>query len=385
MEESISIDPHAIRVGRIVRVPVYSDKSPDKTFHRRAVVATINSEQGTCSVLWETSALCSKANRYIVTPNFFGMSCDTGEDEISIENVYEIRKDEFDFFNTGYSSELSADELKAHGDYLFAALRDAASAVGYYEVALMKISKVEVGGMIVVNSSGKPLVAEVDCIDGHNIDVTYPDFREGTVSIGKALIGIHGDEKVRSTQIRILLNLARCFAMLIEMESTLSLSNTQAYRKASILACTLSLSCLSCQQACDDSASLEVKARYIRARVYLDCGKFKHSKRDLRTILKGYSNHKSAKSLMDEMEQRILRKKKADKNLAKNVCQWINRVTNGETGEDESDSVEECDSAVESTKDSVYKQARTFFHTGTLHGNIICLLIILLAFYIMKE
>ena len=378
MEES-SIEPSNLTIGSCVRAPIYANKNTNKKSYRRAVIATIHRDEGICSVFYETSAAASK---YIVTPICFQSDNETSGDDIPISDLYEINKDELEFFENGCSQGLSTDDLKAKADYLFATVHDAASAIDYYEAALRNISSIEIGGMVIINESGKALVAEVDCIDGDNLDVTYLDAREGTIAKGKVLIGLHFQEKQRYIQAKILLNLARCFNALVDGLSSSKLSDIQAYRKAAILACTLSLSCLTCQEVCSDRTILETKVEYIRARLYLDSGKFDHAKRDLNTILKRDHDNKAARLLKIDMEQRISRKKKTDRNLAKNVCRWINKVTKEEKGEGNVIIDEQLDCASAVDGDVKKKQ---ILSTDFAFQNMICLCFLLFALYIANK
>jgi len=120
------------------------------------------------------------------------------------------------------------------------------------------------------------------------------------------------------------------------------------YLQASVLACTLALSCLlitsnydhdinhsSCTITTNTTIDLERKARFLRATAYLQLRKLHHAMLDVQYILSQetkVANNRAIPSinferLKKEIHNQIAQKKQLNKQLTKDMCQWLQEAT----------------------------------------------------------
>jgi len=240
--------------------------------------------------------------------------------------------------------------------------------------------------------TGRAIRAEVDCIDEHDdeekcrMDVTLvPSGIERCISMKQVefvlCTSISDGSSGVWMQTRILLNLTRCLLRLadfitttstmhrVEIEhsnndsekcqtSPSSANNNQHHQRyvlASIRASTFAIVCAEHleeeeneQKDVEDAHLLKARARILRAKAYLALKplKPKHARADIRMVLdfttipegmeKKIQNQKQRQQLvkevkvlmrsMDKMEQHA---KKVNRKLAKEMCAWVNDVTDG--------------------------------------------------------
>jgi len=310
---------------------------------------------------------------FLVAPNFVADECSTPEDEqddVLISSIQPLLS--FEAYNkqipeqtpnksetkttTTFEQTVTAETLKERGDALLR-LRDLSAAIAYYEGALSLTSKIVLGGTVILNRGGRPVLAEIDCMEETpatgtsdckqrsavvSMDVTYvSDGGEGTISDQDVLLGIL-DERYNSDRLqeRILLNLTRCCLQLSDVDVLHGRSSTRPlkYRKSAILGSSLAMACCDFFENLPSSSgntkspphvlSTRKKARLLRAKAYVAMGKTKHATIDLKNILKDDSNCIDAKRLLSSLEQAHSVKKKTDRKLAKEMCTWINGATN---------------------------------------------------------
>jgi hypothetical protein len=264
---------------------------------------------------------------------------------------------------------------KQQGDDLLT-LRDPYAAIERYEQALFHSSKVEVGGTIILNRKGYPTIAHVDCIDQDQLHVAILHYsgsrsnpsrgveeEEIEISSSKVLLALlvlpseirdnptEDDTMYLHLQERILLNLARCFLMIVQAENegveARKSERMTKYLQASVLACTLALSCLIASNYDDDinhrgytittstTIDLERKARFLRASAYLQLHKLHHAMLDVQYVLSKEAkveNNRAIPStnferLKREIHYQIVQKKQLNKQLTKDMCQWLQEAT----------------------------------------------------------
>ena len=257
-------------------------------------------------------------------------------------------------------------------------LHDPSCALLYYEMALHYSSRLQIGSSIIIKRSGRPIIAEVDCItEGDTIDITFVESGEEiTITKKDVLLTLltpssspfndntsttnGGTIELEHIQERILLNMSRCFTMLAQVDSYPEM--TLRYYKAAILSCTLAITCFQYySQHCHEeveynyttnadtnneisktrsSASYqtlqtEEKARYIRANAYMSIGMNQHAINDLQNIISrqnASSNQNDAKKMLCNLRAKLEIQKRKDKKLAKEMCKWVDKATNSSSG-----------------------------------------------------
>lgn len=327
-----------MKVGTQVRAPCTTKSG--KVVQRRAIVATVDSQNNTACIFWDDDVLLQFSRdggntKFLVTPN---LPSRDNNAEINENGLDDIPISDLQSLQTNYAAEnvdvTGENELKSFGDesYMLHSYED---AICHYESALHIAHKsaISIGGVVILKVGGHPVLADIDCMEGHtSIDITFcKDGQEQTMPVSKVLLGVSTTDKESSfVQAKILLNLARCHLQLADMEAGHDLSRSSAYRKASVLASSLALTCHDyyqheCEQ--NDTAVFTIKAKFIRARAYVDCGNFRHARADLRAVLKLDTNHRASLQLVREIDRKIALKKKADRTLAKQVCKWVEIVS----------------------------------------------------------
>ena len=385
-------------VGTIVHAPLGSPTSK-LSATSRAMVATINSHENTVSLIWEPffpkplSIVDSNVSdrtrcqiRFFITPHLKEISSSIGKqndgaEEDDDENVplsKLIQLFPFECGNNMNESTLSSELCKQHGDDLLR-IRDYSAAISWYEQALSMTSTIEVGGTVIIQRGGRAVTADIDCMEDDEeendngatstkiLDITFmQDNQEKEESIQEqsvilAILKKDGQDRIQE---RILLNLARCLMQFSDLCPSLTLVQKESYRKAAILACTLAMTCASFHNDnnkinINNINSTEEKARYLRAKVYVQLNKYKHAKMDLSYILKSNPTHADALKLKKDMERKQTVKKRTDKKLAKDMCHWVKVATDiGNEGNTETNGVSTDvvqDKRRERTVDTSYK------------------------------
>ena len=205
-------------------------------------------------------------------------------------------------------------------------------------------------------------------------------------------MGIHSNEEKITLQMKILLNAARCFLFIADFKSLdFSKSNlVQAYRRAAIKACTISLSCLPCLDANGMTTLFERDVRNIRSKAYVYQRKFNHAKNDLRVILKKFGSSQEVLKQLEYVDKQISRQRNQDKRLAKNICRWFQKVTVEDKDHDGGDGeiskkVEKgkiCDQYQNNFKESLSHQT-LFLTTRTLF--MLCVFIFVFSIVVIKS
>jgi len=330
-----------VEVGSVVLAPYKIGEKGKKTLtgHKRAIVATIDDEDQTVSILWDNLKVKENQSNFIVCPkNLICESNREGLDDIPVKDLLEVDNDvDLD--------DLSVDDLKAQGDNFLGNIGDYESSIVFYEKILEKVSKIEIGSTCVVrDGSGNVELVEIDCIEDESLDVMYvnrPDVEE-TLPRNRVLLAVAFKIETRLLQIKVLLNLARCLMGLTKIrfhDGGGSLENLQACRRAAVKSCTLALSCLShSEEENVSSDNLSMKALYLRSRAFLESEKFKHAYNDLRQILARGTNEDQAKArrLIEDLKRREMQKQRRDKVLTRKICFWVDgAVKQSHTGQEQ--------------------------------------------------
>jgi len=347
-------DSHSIQkitIGSTVRA-TFNVSRNNIIASSRAIVSTIDNEENKATIIWETRypepiSLCvdskpASVSRFLITPqvsknkNTNGIQDDLDEDDqIPLSSLSPL----FSFEVSMEKNESLVDSqiCKDRGDTLLR-VKDYLAATEWYEKALSLTSKILIGSTVILNRGGKAVIADVDCIEGNQekraVDVTYMDQneeKEEIISDCDVLLAIAEDDYSQRIQERTLLNLARCLLQIANMNP----SEQQKFRKSAILACTLALSCSSYHDSQQNEKNIiirtEEKARFLRAKVYMQSNKNKHAKADIIKLLKKNPNHKETLKLKLQLDRKQEVKKRSDKKLAKEMCKWVQTATNGES------------------------------------------------------
>uniref|UniRef100_A0A7S4M917 Tetratricopeptide repeat-containing protein n=1 Tax=Odontella aurita TaxID=265563 RepID=A0A7S4M917_9STRA len=340
----------------------------------RALILALNEGDQTASLLFEDPApqpfplsptaggRKRRLNKSFLLVPHFGLRKDVNsvEDNAEEEDVPVSSLTKLLSFESGDSSPQSdAQSAKEHADALLR-LQDFSSAASFYEEALSLTSVLSIGSAIVLNRSGRAVVADVDCIDEEegmggrcSIDVTYlsldaadSEEEEGTVLEKEVLLCLSsdsGNDKSPSLQERILLNLSRCLLRLAEIDvaGKRAMHRPAEYRRAAVLGCTLALTSASFRtlgwggptSSPATGSTTEEKALILRAAAFSDLpGKSKNAQADLRRSLKINPGCAQAKRMSRDLNFRDARRKRTDKKLSKEVCRWVQRATDAAEG-----------------------------------------------------
>lgn len=334
------------------------------TTTRRAVIATL--QESEACLLWEDDTPRPMQNALFLVAPQFEDACEA-EEETTVP-VTEL-KGLFDFeyrqSDVSVKSATSIQEWKECGDQLLKA-GDAASAVAYYEHALhLSSSPLQVGSTVLIQVSGHAVAAEVDCIDDTSIDVTIVETgHDKTVQRSSALLCILEPE-ADHLQVRILLNLTRCFLQLAETTNATKTSRRPRYLKSAVLATTLALAVsMHCNDDKSDLTNLQVSALLLRSQVQGDLHKFSHAVSDVKKVLTAFPHHKQGLAALKRLQRQKIQVAKLDKRLAKNVSQWVQTAMNNES----SSPVSISEGSISVTKDPSERSSHTASSTPTHLG-----------------
>jgi tetratricopeptide (TPR) repeat protein len=345
-----------IRIGSIVRATM-----PKSQYRRSALVVSIQDDErrkhddhdeATASspsycLLWEDEAPKAIEGTFIVSPEIKETdgnqsSSSNGEEEVvvartEISELFEFEGHDFlrstsrptmmneEADSSSRNSALvlhkdkSATEWKECGDVLLRE-KDAAAAVGFYELALRRTSRVRVGSTVLVqraNKAGPSAIvrADVDCInkDDNTVDLTMEDNDDGaeeTVPAKHVRLSI--DPNLADLQERILLNLSRC---LLQLADQCPSHRRSAYLQGARLGCTMAL-------AIPDATKPE-SSWLLRSKAYAASNKFPQALADVQNVLSMNPNHLEGQTLLKDLERRKAAVAKTNKRLAKDVSQWV--------------------------------------------------------------
>jgi tetratricopeptide (TPR) repeat protein len=333
-DESISIveleatDGSKLIVGSTIRAPLPNHPK----FRRKAIIATIQEDDGTVCVFWEDeapSSLLSADREMVVSPSPSENNENPGvESTVRISDILPL----LDFERDASSDDADVSELKDRGDTLLR-LGDASGAVPLYERALELMGsspqKITIGSVAIVKQKGFFKLVQVDCIDLDRVDVTHLDVeeREETLRLSDIMLAIpKRDGKL--IQERILLNLARCFLQLAE--ATLIPRRRPSYLKAGVRATSFAFAVSefrSSVSSANFSSATKPKALLLRSQAQLGLSKFAHARGDAKKALELDPNNKEASKLLRDIEKQQQKMALADKKLAKEVCRWVQTAT----------------------------------------------------------
>lgn len=294
------------------------------------MIATLEedgNDRNKASILWEDHRPqplpCQSC--FLVAPSVV-KSAGAAEDDDDTEIQVDMTQLEplFDFEQ--YSTEkLCRDKSvvstwKDRGDQLLK-VGDASAALPYYEYALsMTCKAVSSGSSILVKKKGFVQVAEVDCVDGDILDVTWKETgEEASLRLSENLLTIQETDKDHMQE-RILLNLTRCLMQIAENAAR----HRAEYAKAAVLSSSLAHAIAAYH---DETSERMVTALLLRAQAQACLEKFAHAQQDLAKVLQKSPNHGQAQQLLRRVQQQQKNVQKREQNLVKEVCKWVETTT----------------------------------------------------------
>ncbi|KAL3925494.1 MAG: hypothetical protein SGARI_005832, partial [Bacillariaceae sp.] len=313
-----------IEVGSIVRAKRPLPGS-EKTFWSKAVVADIEDDAATATLLWEPLTIhpippCTLRDWVIVPKSLQTEADEEDETTVKLSEVQEL----LPFEDATTKADLEIAAWKERGDTLLR-LGDASSAASYYERGLHESNVISIGSTVVVSAGGFPRLAEVDCIEEEdgNVDIALVESgEEKTVKKSAILLGIK-EMDPEQLQERMLLNLSRCMLQLSDLDS---FANKSKYLKAAILATSLVIT-ISCSQNSDDG-DLPTNAQtalVLRAKAQISLSKWPQAKQDAAKLVK--SGNEQGTKLLATIERKKKLQAKSDKKLAKEMCKLVQSTT----------------------------------------------------------
>jgi hypothetical protein len=122
--------------------------------------------------------------------------------------------------------------------------------------------------------------------------------------------------------------------------TTLQLQRKPLYLRGAVLACTLAISVTGFHNADADYVSPTHKsALLLRSQAQAKLSKYPHAKADLKQLLVLDPQHREGQKRLRDLEKQQIQKKKTEKRLVKDVCQWVGTQTAAnDTVSDPSDS-----------------------------------------------
>lgn len=350
-------------VGATVRVPRSLSKATSK-----ATIATIQAEENSATVLFEplaprpliispksASAPLDKDGAkvqpkrrlkrcFLVSPTIEEQG--SGENDQEMEATVDISdvKALLDFENekdgTLQHSETNYIEsipiMKECGDQLLR-LGDPSTACSYYEMALHLSSILQVGSSVIVKEGGHAVVADVDCLDDDDIEVTMVTTEEEKVIQEKNILLciLHNDlGEDGHKQERILLNLARCLLQLAEVAKHQEMASVRRpqYLRSAVLAATLASTISEHHNAEETTcvvtfSSLHQTALLLRSKAQAGLSKFPNAITDMKRLLSKHPEHKEGLKQMQSLQTQMQRQKHVDKKLVKSMCKLVSAAT----------------------------------------------------------
>ncbi len=396
-------------VGSTVRIRDSAGKK--HPFTCRAIIATISSGEKSVSLVRDDLAPVplGRVGNFIVAPLFNSVGRSVEECELSIDDLMELLP--FEDKNADSESLSTAEKVelyKSRGDQLLR-LNDYTCAAAYYEAALSFIaskSNVSIGGSCIARRNGDAVIADVDCIDADQYDVTFisqeGEEEEATIPQKDILCSIWFKD-VAYLQPRCLLNLSRCLVKLAEIDPTSGyvgcsgqskrVTRQEKYRSSAVLGCSITITL--CEHLKKSMASPDVplldsligKARLIRSRSFIGRNMLRNAMVDAKKILSETPNDKDALKLMSEIKAKDAHNKSLDRKISKEVCRWVKKATTTSEGAaaiermDGESSVSESDS--ETSSETEYQRSlfawmfqKTFMEIGAVLAFVIAMWVI---------
>ena len=359
----------AFSIGSTVRIRDDTDKK--HPFSCRATVATISGNN--VSLVRDDLAPIpiDCVDNFIVAPNFDGAGNSVDEYETTVDTLMELLpfEDQCDHDEIANSSSLRM--CKTRGDQLLR-LYDYTCAVKYYEAALTYIastSNITIGGTCIVKRNGDAVIAEVDCIDSDQYDVTFTgDEEEATISQKDILCSVWSDDS-ESLQPRCLLNLSRCLVKLAEIDKTngnvrcvgvtKQATRQERYRSSAVLGCSITITLCEYLKESTGSPDIELlesligKARLIRSRAFLGRNLLRNAMVDAKKVAKQNPNDREATKLMADIKIKEHRNKLLDRKISKEVSRWVQKATTTSEGAAAIDRVDGKSSVSESESNQI--------------------------------
>ena len=287
---------------------------------------------------------------FIVAPLFIGVGrsieeCESSADQLVGLLPFEVdRNGHFNKITKSTSDKLleQAELHKSHGDVLLR-LNDYTCATSYYEAALSLISSrsnVTIGATCIIRRNGDAVIAEIDCIDSDQYDVTFPcesgEEEEATVPKNDILLSVCCEDRAY-LQPRCLLNLSRCLVKLAEYDTTRGdvgcvgqstrASRQEKYRSAAVLGCSITITlCEHLKESSRDISLLDSligKAHLIRSRAFIYRNMLRNAMVDAKKLILRNPNDKEALKLISEIKAKKAHIKNLDKKISKQVCRWV--------------------------------------------------------------
>ena len=305
----------SLSVGTTVRASIPGSK----TYKRKAVVATAGDVSQSLCLLWDDSI--RPISSFLISPCFEEES-DGGEteDTVDVKDIEPLHHFEISDQNqvSVPDSELVL-QYKSHGDILLKT-GDPASAVPFYEEALQRLNKIELGGGCVVKEKGFLRYAEIDCIDANQLDLCIPESgREFSCSVSSVIIFISHDP----VQSLILLNLTRCLVSLSEIASASQMKRRPAFLKAAVLASSIVVTKESRNKEDAGATKRRNTALLLRSRSQLGLSKFQQARADARNVLQSIPDHQEAIRLVKLSKEKEMKLQVSNKKLVREVCKWV--------------------------------------------------------------
>lgn len=398
-------------VGSTVRIRGSAGKK--HPFTCRAIIATISSGEKSVSLVRDDLAPVplGRVGNFIVAPLFNSVGRSVEECESSIDDLMELLPFEDSEIIADSESLSTAEKVelyKSRGDQLLR-LNDYTCATAYYEAALNFIaskSNVSIGGSCIARRNGDAVIADVDCIDTDQYDVTFisqeGEEEEATIPQKDILCSICFKDDAYM-QPRCLLNLSRCLVKLAEIDPTSGnvgcagqskrATRQEKYRSSAVLACSITITL--CEYLKKSKASPDVpllldsligKARLIRSRSFIGRNMLRNAMVDAKKIISQNPHDKDALKLISEIKAKDAHNKSLDRKISKEVCRWVKKATTTSEGAaaiermDEESSVSDSETHLSETEYMrslfVWIFQKTFMEIGAVIAFLIAMWVI---------
>jgi hypothetical protein len=332
--------PAAWSIGATVRVGVPASKKRT----RRAMIATLNDDDTSASLLWESALPRPLSDAgFLVTPWLSDDEEDSAELEVPLNALQSLLP--FEQHQESSDEETTPASWKERGDALLQ-LGDAGAAVSYYEYALLatcprrhhhhKHTPTIGASILVKTKAGFIQVAEVDCLneEDESMDITWVTAQSGEeeeacIPQSRTLLTVLEPDHVEHLQERILLNLTRALLQLAQSSSSSTTTTTTttvssssrhgvAYAKAAVVASSLALALGTLLESDRTTTARLLRSKAQGARQY-----YPQALQDVNHILQSNSGHEPALKLRRVLQTEQARLQRRDKVLARRVCQWV--------------------------------------------------------------
>mmetsp|Transcript_17650 Transcript_17650/g.35269 ORF Transcript_17650/g.35269 Transcript_17650/m.35269 type:complete len:364 (-) Transcript_17650:1066-2157(-) len=348
-----------LAVGSTVRIRDGGGGKKKNPFTCKAIVATVSGDNTVSLVRDDLAPVpLGRVGKFIVAPLFNSVGINSvgrsvEECESSIDDLMELLPFEDKSGNEIADSLSTAEKVefyKSRGDQLLR-LNDYTCAAAYYEAALSFIANVSIGGTCIARKNGDAVIADVDCIDDDQYDVTFTsqngEEEETTIPLKDILCSIWCKDEAY-LQPRCLLNLSRCLVKLAEIDSTSGnvgcagqrkrATRQEKYRSSAVLGCSITITL--CEHLKESTASPDValldsligKARVIRSRAFIGRNMLKNAMVDAKKVTTQDPDDKDALKLISEIKAIEARSKLLDKKISREVCRWVKKATTTSEG-----------------------------------------------------